>query len=51
MKKLSDFDKGRIEGAMVYWRYYAKDYSVAVPAVDKMLELPEGTTKAYLDGK
>lgn len=47
--KLSIFDMGRIEGAMVYWRHFAQDDQVAVPGVDKMLQLPPGTTRKYLD--
>lgn len=49
--ELSEYDKGRIDGAMVYWNYYANDDQVAVPGVDRMLKLPEGTTRKYLDSK
>ena len=48
---LSDFDKGRIEGAMVYWEYYAQNMAVEVPSVDRMLKLPSGTTEKYLNDK
>lgn len=51
MNELSEYDKGRIDGAMVYWSYYAQNDQVAVPAVDRMLKLPEGTTRKYLDSK
>lgn len=51
MPELSEYDKGRIDGAMVYWSYFAQDDQVAVPAVDRMLKLPEGTTRNYLDNK
>ena len=51
MPELSDFDKGRIEGAMVYWKYFMKDDQVAVPGVDKMLGLEPGTTLAFLTAR
>lgn len=49
--ELSDFDRGRIEGAMAYWTIMARDDQCFVPAVDEVLMLPRGTTLAYLEAK
>ena len=46
--ELSAYDRGRIDGALVYWKHFAQNDQVAVPAIDKMLKLPEGSTATYL---
>jgi hypothetical protein len=45
---LSEFDKGRIDGAVDFWKIMAQYDQIPVPAVDDVLKLPAGTTKEYL---
>ena len=45
---LSDFDKGRIEGAIAFWDIMSHYDQIPVPAVDDVLNLPPGTTRDYL---
>lgn len=49
MKDLSEFDKGRIMGALAFWNVMAQNHQIPVPSVDSVLDLPKGTTSKYLD--
>lgn len=45
---MTEFDKGRIEGAVAFWEIMAQYDSIPVPSVDAVLGLPPGTTREYL---
>lgn len=47
---MNEFNRGRIEGALAFWRIMEQNLDVAVPSVDSVLELAPGTTKKYLEG-
>lgn len=47
-KKLTEFERGRIEGALSFWYYMAGSTRDFVPSVDSILGLPPGTTTEYL---